>query len=223
MNTEYIARMENLLRLYALPYDAPYPVVCFEERPCFLIGELIEGLAPQPGQVAKEHYAYTKHGSCAVLAASEALRGQRLMQAYSQRTQKEYTAFMQKLAALYPEAVKIQLVQDNLNTHKPNSFYSQLSADEAFALSQRFDWHYTPKSACWLKMIELEFSALARQCLNRRIPSQAQLETEVLAWVSERNGQAIKINWQFTVGQARETLKSNYMKVNPSNDKYRKI
>ena len=83
MNTDYIARMENLLRLYALPYDARYPVVCFDERPCFLIGELVEGLAPQPGQVAKEHYAYSKHGSCVVLAAREALRGQRLMRVYS--------------------------------------------------------------------------------------------------------------------------------------------
>ncbi len=141
------------------------------------------------------------------------------MRVYSQRTQKEYTAFRQELAALYPNAVKIQMVQDNLNTHKPNSFHNQLSADEAFTLSHRFDWHYTPKSAWWLKMIELEFSALARQCLNRRIPSQIELEKQVLAWAAECNKQAIKINWQFTVGQARETLNSNYMKVNPSNDK----
>jgi DDE superfamily endonuclease len=222
MTTDYIARMENLLRLYALPYDARYPVICFDERPCFLIGNLVEGLALQPGQVAKDHYAYTKHGSCVVLAATEPLTGQRLMRVYSQRTQKEYTAFMQELAALYPDAVKIQLVQDNLNTHKPNSFYSQLSAGESLALSQRFDWHYTPKSASWLNMIELEFSALARQCLNRRIPSQTQLETEVLSWAAERNQQAIKINWQFTVGQARETLNNKYMKINSLNNEYRK-
>mgnify|MGYP000070001879 FL=1 len=222
MNTDYIARMENLLRLYALPYDARYPVICFDERPCFLIGELVEGLAPQPGQVAKEHYAYSKHGSCVVLAAREALRGQRLMRVYSQRTQKEYTAFMQELAALYPKAVKIQLVQDNLNTHKPNSFYNQLSADEAFTLSHRFDWHYTPKSASWLNMIEIEFSALGRQCLNRRIPSQIELEKQVLAWAKERNQQAIKISWQFTVSQARETLNSKYVKVNTLNEKYKK-
>ena len=222
MNTDYIARMENLLRLYALPYDGRYPVVCFDERPCFLIGELVEGLAPQPGQVAKQHYAYTKHGSSVVLAATEPLTGQRLMRVYSQRTQKEYTAFMQELAALYPDAVKIQLVQDNLNTHKPNSFYNQLSADEAFTLSHRFDWHYTPKSASWLNMIELEFSALARQCLNRRIPSQVELEKEVLAWAADRNQRATKIDWQFTVSQARETLTSKYMKVNSLNVKYRK-
>ena len=222
MTTEYIARMENLLRLYALPYDARYPVICFDERPCFLIGELVEGLAPQPGQVAKEHYAYTKHGSCVVLAATEPLTGQRLVRVYSQRTQKEYTDFMQELVKLYPNAIKIQLVQDNLNTHKPNSFYNQLAADEAFTLSHRFDWHYTPKSASWLNMIEIEFSALARQCLNRRIPDQAQLQTQVLAWAKERNQQAIKIRWQFSVSQARETLNSKYVKVNPLNEKYKK-
>ena len=189
---------------------------------CFLIGELVEGLAPQPGQVAKQHYAYSKHGSCVVLAATEPLTGQRLMRVYSQRTQKEYTDFMQQLAALYPDAIKIQLVQDNLNTHKSNSFYSQLSAGEAFTLSQRFDWHYSPKSASWLNMIELEFSALSRQCLNRRIASQTELETEVLAWAAERNEQAVKIKWQFTVGQARETLNSKYMKINSLNKEYQK-
>jgi len=214
--------MENLLHLYAQPYDPAYPLVCFDERPCFLIGDLVEGLAPQSGKVAKEHYGYTKHGSCVVLAAVEPLTGQRLVRVYQQRTQKEYPQFLQELAALYPKAVKIRLVQDNLNTHRPNSFYCQLSAGEAFALTQRFDWHYTPKSASWLNMIEIEFSALARQCLNRRIPTQIQLQTEVLAWAQERNQRSVKINWQFTVEQARETLNKPYTKVNPTNEKYSK-
>lgn len=214
--------MENLLHLYAQPYDPAYPLVSFDERPCFLIGDLVEGLAPQPGKLAKQHYAYTKHGSCVVLAAVEPLTGQRLVRVYSQPTQKEYTEFMQDLAALYPEAVKIRLVQDNLNTHSPNSFYRHLSASEAFKLRQRFDWHYTPKSASWLNMVELEFSALARQCLNRRIPSQSQLEAEVLAWSTERNQRSVKITWQFTVDQARETLNKGYIKVNPVNVKYQK-
>jgi hypothetical protein len=214
--------MENLLHLYAQPYDPQYPLVSFDERPCFLIGDVVEGLAPQPGKVAKQHYAYSKHGSCVVLAAVEPLTGQRLVRVYSQRTQKEYTEFMQALAALYPKAVKIRLVQDNLNTHSPNSFYRHLSAGEAFRLTQRFDWHYTPKSASWLNMVELEFSALARQCLNRRIASQTQLETEVLAWAAERNQRSVKITWQFTVEQARETLNKGYTKVNPANIKYQK-
>lgn len=214
--------METLLHLYAQPYDPAYPLVSFDERPCFLIGDLVQGLAPQPGKSAKEHYAYSKHGSCVVLAAVEPLTGQRLVRVYRQRTQKEYTQFMQELAACYPDAVKIRLVQDNLNTHSPNSFYHHLSAAEAFTLTQRFDWHYTPKSASWLNMIELEFSALARQCLNRRIPTQMQLETQVLAWAAERNQRSVKITWQFTVDQARQTLNSQYTKVNQVNKKYQK-
>lgn len=121
MNSEYVFRMETLLLLYALAYEAAYPVVCFDKRPCFLIGDMVEGLAPEPGRVAKEHYSYTKHGSCVVMGAVEPLTGKRLMNVYKQRTKKEYTAFMQALAAAYPTAVKIRLVQDNLNTHTPNA------------------------------------------------------------------------------------------------------
>ena len=120
--------MENLLMLYAKPYDAAYPLVCFDERPCFLIGDVVEGLAPQPGKVAKEHYSYSKHGSCVVMAAVEPLQGQRLVSVSAQRTKKEYTEFMQKLACMYPNAVKIRVVQDNLNTHNYSSFYEHLSA-----------------------------------------------------------------------------------------------
>lgn len=141
--------METLLQLYALPHDARYPLVCFDERPCFLIGDVVEGLAPRPGRVAKEHYSYTKHGSCVVLAAVEPLQGQRLVAVFSQRTKKEYTRFLQKLAAAYPDAVKIRLVQDNLNTHSPNAFYEQLPAAEAAALVARFEFYYTPRCGSW--------------------------------------------------------------------------
>lgn len=127
---------------------------------------------------------------------------------------------MQDLAGLFPKVVKIRLVQVNLNTHSSSSFYTHLSDDEAFGLMHRFEWHYTPKSASWLNLVEVEFSALARQCLNRRIPSQAQLESEVLAWSAERNRRSVKISWQSTVDQARETLNKSYTKVNPVNIKY---
>jgi hypothetical protein len=209
--------METLLDLYAQPYDACYPVVCFDERPCFLIGDVVEGLAPQSGRVAKQHYSYSKHGSCVVLGAVEALVGKRLLSVFSQRTKKEYTQFMQALAALYPDAIKIRLVQDNLNTHSANAFYEQLPAAEAAALAARFDFYYTPKCASWLNIIELEFSALSRQCLNRRIPTQERLRTQVLAWTAARNQEGTKIHWQFTSIQARQTLNSQYCKVNPAN------
>jgi hypothetical protein len=217
MNSRFIAQMERILALYALPYDPLYPVLCFDERPCFLIGDLVEPLALQSGQPRKEHYAYEKNGSCALLAAIQPLTGQRLARVYPQRTKKEFFLFCQALAAMYPEAVKIGLVLDNLNTHNASAFYENLPADEAFALAQRFDFYYTPKSASWLNMIEIEFSALARLCLHRRIPILAQLEQEILALVTKRHNERIKINWQFSLQAARQKLNSHYVVVNEQN------
>lgn len=209
--------MERILALYALPYDPLYPVVCFDERPCFLIGDLIEPLALQTGQPRKEHYAYEKNGSCALLAAIEPLTGRRLARVFRQRTKREFFLFCQALATLYPEAIKIRLVLDNLNTHNASAFYENLPADEAFALAHRFEFYYTPKSASWLNMIEIEFSALARQCLHRRIPSQEELEQEILALVAKRHEKRIKINWQFSLQAARQKLNSRYVLVNEQN------
>lgn len=216
--------MEHILWLYSLPHDPAYPVVCFDERPCFLIGETVEPLSMQSGQVAKEHYAYEKNGSCALLAAVEPLTGERLAQVHPQRTKREYALFCQALAAQYPDAVKIRLVQDNLNTHNASSFYENLPAQEAFALAQRFEFHYTPKSASWLNMIEIEFSALARGCLHRRIPTLEQLEREVLALVEQRQQQGIEINWQFSIETAREKFNQHYERIltNESIQKRRK-
>jgi hypothetical protein len=127
--------MEKVLWLYALPYDECYPVVCFDERPCFLIGDVVEPLSMQSAKVAKEHYQYAKNGSCALLAAIEPLTGRRQATVYQRRTKKEYALFMKALAASYPKARKIRLVQDNLNTHNASSFYEHFSAREAFELS----------------------------------------------------------------------------------------
>jgi len=213
--------MEQLLWLYALPYDPQYPVICFDERPCFLIGDRIEPIAMQTGQTRKEHYAYEKLGSCALLAAIEPLTGKRLAQVHPRRTKREYTIFCQALAAMYPKAVKIRLVQDNLNTHDTSAFYENLPADDAFALADRFEFYFTPKSASWLNMIEIEFSALTRQCLNRRIPTMAQLEREILALVEERCSKKIKIDWQFSIQSARTKLNSSYTVVHDDNKKFK--
>jgi hypothetical protein len=214
--------MEQLLWLYALSYDPQYPVICFDERPCFLIGDRIEPLAMKTGQVCKEHYAYEKNGSCTLFAAIEPLTGFRFAQVHKRRTKKEYTLFCQALEAEFPEAVKIRLVQDNLNTHDVSAFYENLPADEARALADRFEFNFTPKSASWLNMIEIEFSALARQCLNRRIPTMEQLENEVLALIADRKAKKIKITWQFSLQSARSKLNSHYVKVHSGNDKFRK-
>jgi hypothetical protein len=213
--------MEQLLALYALPYDPQYPVVCFDERPCFLIGDTLIPQPMQPGKARKQHYAYEKLGSCALLAAIEPLTGRRLGQVHPQRTKREYMVFCQALAAQYPDAIKIRLVQDNLNTHNASAFYEHLPADEAYALAQRFEFIYTPKSASWLNMIECEFAVLARQCLNRRIATIETLRTEVLALLDERSRKQIKIEWQFSIQAARTTLNTHYTRVHPDNVKYK--
>ncbi|HET9789382.1 MAG TPA: transposase, partial [Pyrinomonadaceae bacterium] len=123
MDSNFIARMEQILHLYALPYDALYPLVCFDERPCFLIGETVGGLEMKAGQVARQHYAYEKNGSCALLMAIEPKTGKRLAQVHNQRTKREYAEFMKALAARYRKAKKIRVIQDNLNTHSTSAFY----------------------------------------------------------------------------------------------------
>lgn len=213
--------METILWLYALAYDPLYPVICFDERPCFLIGQTVAPIAMQPGQVRKEHYAYEKNGSCALLAAIEPLTGYRLAQVRLQRTKKEFARFCQELAKAYPEAIKIRLVLDNLNTHDISAFYENLPADEAFDLAQRFEFYFTPKAASWLNMIEIEFSALTRLCLKRRIPTMAKLESEVMAIIADRTRKHIKINWQFSIETCRQKLNARYSIVNDANSKFK--
>lgn len=215
--------MEKILWLYAQPHDPLYPVVCLDERPCFLIGDVVEPLAMQTGQVRKEHYAYAKLGSCTLFAAIEPLTGNRLAQVHRQRTKREFALFCQAVAAAYPQATRIRLVLDNLNTHNASAFYEILPADEAFALAQRFEFFYTPKSASWLNMIEIEFSALARLCLQRRIPTRELLESELMALIAERTKKRIKINWQFSIEVCRQKLNSRYSIVNEANSKFMKM
>lgn len=209
--------------MYAQPHDPLYPVVCLDERPCFLIGDVVEPLAMQTGQVRKEHYAYAKLGSCTLFAAIEPLTGNRLAQVHRQRTKREFALFCQAVAAAYPQATRIRLVLDNLNTHNASAFYEILPADEAFALAQRFEFFYTPKSASWLNMIEIEFSAISRLCLQRRIPTMEQMESELMAIIAERTEKSIKINWQFSIEICRQKLNSRYSIVNEANSKFMEV
>lgn len=213
--------MECILALYALPYDPAYPVVCYDERPCCLLGEPIALLPMRPGRVAKQDYSYTRHGTCNLLAAIEPLTGRRIGRVTERRTRVEYTQMCQQIAAAYPDAVKIRLVQDNLNTHDVAAFYHCLAADEAFALAQRFEFHYTPKHASWLNMIECEFAVLSRQCLKQRIPTIERVRDEVLTLMAEREAAGITINWQFSIQTARTTFNRHYTAVHPGNQKYK--
>ncbi len=213
MDSRFVARMEQILHLYSLPYDKRYPTGCFDERPCFLIGEAVAGLEMRAGQVKREHYAYEKKGSCALLMAIEPQTGKRLAQVREHRTKRDYAQFMPALAARYPKAQKIRVVQDNLNTHEVSAFYETFPAADAFALTQRFEFQYPPKKASWLNMIEIEFSALSKQCLARRIATKEQLEHEVLFLVKEREGKAVTINWQFSLDKARTKLNRHYQQL----------
>lgn len=205
--------MEDILHLYKLPFDEKRPVVCFDELPVQLLGEVAVPLPMTAGQPKRVDYEYERGGTCSLLVAFEPLTGKRLIETSKQRTKADYCRFMQRVAALYARADKIVLVQDNLNTHNASSFYENLPPSEAFALAQRFEMHYTPKKGSWLNMAELELSALARICLSRRISSTEELDREIQVLVKERNELRIKVEWQFSITHAREKLSRHYERV----------
>jgi hypothetical protein len=202
--------MEQVLDIYEQPYDSRRPVVCFDERPCQLLGDVLMPIPMKPGHVERQDYHYKRNGTCVVLMAVEPLIGHRIVKVTERKTKEDYAEFMKTLALHYPAADKIVLVQDNLNTHTPSSFYEVFEAPEAFALSQRFEMVYTPKKASWLNMAEIELSALSKQCLDRRIAQRHILAKEVIAWVTKRNRLQTKITWHFTKNKARAKLNRVY-------------
>jgi hypothetical protein len=203
--------MENILHLYKLPYAPKRPVICFDERPCQLIEDVLVPLPMEPGKTKREDYHYKRNGVCTVFIAFEPLTGQRFVQVRQRRTKKDYAGFMRQLAeSHYPSAERIVLVQDNLNTHSPGSFYEAFRPEEAFALAQRFEMHYTPIKASWLNMVEIELSVLSKQCLDRRIGDIETLEREVLTWARQRSDQQATVQWQFTQVKARDKFKKFY-------------
>lgn len=196
--------------IYEQPYDHRRPVICFDERPCQLLGDVLMPIPMKPGRVERQDYHYERHGTCVVLMAVEPLAGRRIVKVTEQKTKKDYAEFMRSLATHYSYAEKIVLVQDNLNTHNPSSFYEVFDAPEAFALSERFELVYTPKKASWLNMAEIELSALSKQCLDRRIDKQHILAKEVLTWSAKRNRLKTKITWHFTKSKARDKFDKAY-------------
>jgi hypothetical protein len=206
--------MEKVLRVYEQPYNPRRPVVCFDERPCQLHGDVLMPLPMKPGRVERQDYHYQRQGTCVVLIAVEPLAGWRMVAVSERKTKQDYAAFMKQLVAEhYRQAEQIILVQDNLNTHNPSSFYEAFPAPEAFELAERFAMVYTPKKASWLNMAEIELSALSKQCLDRRISDRQTLAKEVSAWVEERNANEVTINWQFTNSHARDKLRRFYKTI----------
>lgn len=217
MTGEYLARLEDVLHLYNLPFDEHRPVVCFDEMPVQLLGEVVAPLPMKDGRAARFDYEYERAGTAALLVAFEPLSGQRIVETSKQRTKADYCRFMQRVAEMFPQAEEVVLVQDNLNTHNASSFYENLPPSEAFALAQRFEMHYTPKKGSWLNMAELELSALSRICLSRRIGSIEELDRQVQTIVKERNELKVKVEWQFSISQAREKLSRHYENVKSKN------
>jgi len=210
----YLWHMEDVLYVYELPYDPLWPLICFDERPCFLIEEKGILLPMSPGKAKRYHYEYEKNGSCCVLLAFEPHTGLRYVEVRERRTAADYAEFMQTLwEVYYPDVEGIRWVQDNLNTHTPGSFYEVLPADPAFVLGQRFDMHYTPVKGSWLNMAEIELAALAKQCLDRRIPDVPSMRREVLAWADRRNIEGRTVEWTFAKENAREKLERHYLNV----------
>lgn len=206
--------MEDVLQQYERPYDPLRPLICFDERPCFLI-EQVGGILPMsPGKAKRYHYEYAKPGSCCVFLAFEPQTGFRYVEVRDRRTAVDYAAFLRRLLErYYPHVEVIRLVQDNLNTHTPGSFYAVLSAQQAFELAQRFEVHPTPKKGSWLNMAELELAALSTQCLDRRIPDVPTMRREVRAWAHKRNHERKTVHWTFAQQDAREKLERHYSNV----------
>ena len=203
--------MEDVLEQYAKPYDPLCPVICFDERPCQILGDVLVPLPMTPGKPFRYDYEYERHGTCCILLAFEPHTGFRYLEVRARRTAVDYAQFMQNLVfRYYPTVDRLCLIQDNLNTHTPGSFYHVLSPEEAFQFSQIFDLHYTPKKASWLNMAEIEFAALSQQCLDRRIADRERLAREAHAWADKRNKAHRTVNWKFTKADARRKLQSKY-------------
>lgn len=210
--------MEDVLELYAREPEKGKARICFDERPCQLLKDVVEPLPMEKGKPAREDSEYERKGTAVILLAYDIDTGQRYLQVRERRTKQDYAQFMEWLAKEhYQHAQHIALVQDNLNTHSYGSFYENLPAARARELTCRFNFHFTPKHGSWLNMAEIEFSVLARECLSRRIGSMEALEKEALSWCGKRNSKATKIHWSFTVNTAREKLEKQYQKVNKDN------
>ena len=206
--------MEDILDLYAQPSTPDTPRLCIDERPCQLLKHVLAPLPPKPGKVAKQDYAYERNGTACVLLAYKLETGQRYTAVLRQRTKVDYARFVAAaIEHLCPTARRVRLIQDNLNTHTAGAFYQAFDAPTARRLVQQLEFHYTPKHASWLNMVEIEFSALARQCLDRRIDSIEALAHEVAAWEAERNERKVTIHWSFTVQAARSKLHRHYDQV----------
>jgi hypothetical protein len=206
--------MEDIITIYELPYDSRYPVVCMDETCKQLIGETHEAIPCAPGRPARVDHEYVRNGVAEIFLEVEPLTGTRHVEASEHRTRKDWARWIKGMIdERYPDAARVRLVLDNLNTHSLASLYETFEPQEARRLAERLEIHYTPKHGSWLNMAEIELSALNGQCLDRRIPDLETMNSHIAAWEKDRNNHQSTINWHFTTADARIKLKRLYPKL----------
>jgi len=206
--------MEDVLDVYKRPYDPKYPQVCLDETSKQLIGETRLPIPAAPGRQARYDHEYRRKGVANLFMIFEPLAGKRRVKVTERRTRKDWAECVREVVdEMYPEADRIVLVMDNLNTHTPASLYEAFAPEEAKRLADKLEIHYTPKHGSWLDMAEIELSILGRQCLGRRIDSAETLTREVAAWEEQRNAAKAKVNWRFTTADARVKLRRRYPSI----------
>ena len=213
VSAEFVAPMEDLLDLYAEPYDPARPVICFDESPKQLIGEVREPIPPQPSAPARQDTEYKRNGVRNLMMICEPKRGWRDVLIMQRRTKIDFAHAMRHIVECYPDAEVIRVVLDNLNTHKTASLYEAFQPEEARAIARKLEFHYTPKHGSWLNIAELELAVLSNMCLSQRIADEETLRREVEANVRERNANAIPVKWKFSTQDARRKLARLYPRV----------
>nr|WP_293086725.1 IS630 family transposase [Moorena sp. SIO4A1] len=210
-SAHYAAKMEDVLSVYHRPYDSKRPVVCLDETSKAFRSSPRGVLPLKAGQGYREDYEYHRHGSAALFLSVEPLSGQRQVRVRPQRTAIDFAEVLKAIADEdYPNAEKIILIVDNLNTHHMAALYERFPPAEAHRIAQKFEWHFTPEHGSWLNVAECELAAFTKQCLRRRIPDIETLARETAAWVQRRNLAKVTIDWQFTTNDARIKLKRLY-------------
>ena len=203
--------MEDVLGVYERPYSAAFPVVVMDEKPLQLPADARPGTPAKPGQVAREDSEYVRHGTCSIFVWAEPLRGWRRAYAENTRTRTDWAAGVEHLLTVeYPDADKVVLVMDNLNTHNIASLYQAFPPEKAYALASRLEIHHTPKHGSWLNIAEIELSCLTKQCLGRRIATLDALNLELTAWTNAINADERQVDWRFTTKNARIKLRHLY-------------
>jgi transposase len=207
----YVARMEDVLDLYAEPHDPKRPVVCFDESPTQLIGEARQPIPAAPGRLERYDYEYRRNGTVNLFVFLDAHRPWRRVKVTEQRTARDFAECMRELVDLhYPQAEQVRVVLDNLSTHSAGALYEAFPAPEAHRVRRRLEFHYTPKHASWLNMVEIEIGVLRGQCLDRRIGERDQLVAEIAAWEQQRNAAGCRVTWMFTTERARAKMARAY-------------